>query len=131
MDAGQADLPHACCALLTIRVGEALGRSRCEWKEELEFSLDEGYAVLREKCHVRFERLRNEFSKSKKYNLSLRDDSDVYLKKARNDLQDRYVQLNADDFKLSLQHRWRLLTAAGRATVGTFALICFYMSRTK
>ncbi|DAZ96363.1 TPA: hypothetical protein N0F65_008013 [Lagenidium giganteum] len=118
MDEGQADLPQACRALLTIRVGEALGRSRCRRKEELEFCVDEGYAVLCEKCHVRFER-------TKKYNLALRDDSDVYLKKARNDPQDRYVQLNADNSKLSLQHRWHLLTAADRATVSTFAFDLF------
>jgi hypothetical protein len=52
-----ADTLHA---LLSIRVGQPLGRSRGGYKEKITFQVSDGIHVLEQKCYARFERVKQE-----------------------------------------------------------------------
>ncbi|OWY98576.1 hypothetical protein PHMEG_00030626 [Phytophthora megakarya] len=39
--------------------------------------------------------------------ISLREDSSIYIKRAKNDTQAKFIKLTADNFGATLEHRWR------------------------
>lgn len=80
-------LPSLLWATLVIRAGEPLEHSRGGWRSEVRFSLEEGYAVFREKCLAKFAEVCATIQHEKKQ-IELADDKEIYLKRAKNDSQD-------------------------------------------
>ncbi|KAE8958232.1 hypothetical protein PR002_g30927 [Phytophthora rubi] len=121
-------LPRVLDATLVVRVGEPLGRSRGGWRKEITFDLEEGYAVFREKCLVKFAEVAASPEAAKK-RIELHDNSDIYLKRANNDGQSKYVLLTEDNFRSTLEHRWRLLQPEERLVLSAFRFQAFLYVR--
>ncbi|KAE8882568.1 hypothetical protein PF005_g19745 [Phytophthora fragariae] len=121
-------LPRVLDATLVVRVGEPLGRSRGGWRKEITFDLEEGYAVFREKCLVKFAKVAASPEAAKK-RIELHDNSDIYLKRANNDGQSKYVMLTEDNFRSTLEHRWRLLQPEERLVLSAFRFQAFLYVR--
>ncbi|KAF4033765.1 hypothetical protein GN244_ATG14320 [Phytophthora infestans] len=122
-DVGPPPLPSRADAILTIRVGEPLGRARGGWKSDVNFEVSEGYAVFKQKCIAKYTALY-------KKPLVLPDDSSVYLRRARNDTQAKYIELTSDNFLTALQYRWKLLTTDDLRHIGDFRSEAFlYVKR--
>ncbi len=125
MTSERPPLPARPRAVLTMRIGEPFGRSRAGWKDDVQFTVSEGYGVLRQKCLTRFVLLTRKTKDSRKYNLVLRDDQELYMKKAKNDPQDRYVKLGEDNFIATLQVRWGLLSLRDQTDAANFRFEVF------
>ncbi|OWZ22934.1 hypothetical protein PHMEG_0002285 [Phytophthora megakarya] len=121
-------LPRVLDATLTVRVGKPLGSSRGGWRKEITFDLEEGYAVFREKCLMKLAEVAARSEVAKKQ-LQLHDSSDIYLKRANNDSQSKYVRLSEDSFQPTLQLRWRLLQPKDRQISGKFRFQAFLYVR--
>lgn len=120
-DVGPPPLPSRADAILTIRVGEPLGRARGGWKSDVNFEVSEGYAVFKLKCIAKYTALVASPEVSNKP-LVLPDNSSVYSRRARNDAQAKYIELTSDNFLTTLQYRWKLLTTDDLRHIGDF---CF------
>lgn len=123
-------MPSALNAMLVVRVGVPLGRSRGGWKRDINFNVNEGYAVFREKCMVKFTDICTNIPDDKRQ-IELADDKEIYLKRAKHDSQEKYVQLSPDNFVASLEHRWGLLTARDRVNIGCFRFEVFLYVKNK
>ncbi|GMF41807.1 unnamed protein product [Phytophthora fragariaefolia] len=121
-------LPRVLDATLVVRVGKPLGRSRGGWCKEITFDLEEGYSVFREKCLVKFAEVAASPEATKK-RIELHDNSDIYLKRANNDGQSKYVLLTDENFRATLEHRWRLLQPEVRRVLSVFRFQAFLCVR--
>ncbi|KAF4136909.1 hypothetical protein GN958_ATG13899 [Phytophthora infestans] len=63
-DVGPPPLPSRADAILTIRVGEPLGRARGGWKSDVNFEVSEGYAVFKQKCIAKYTALYKKASRT-------------------------------------------------------------------
>ncbi|KAF4030197.1 hypothetical protein GN244_ATG18068 [Phytophthora infestans] len=126
---GSRLLPHRAEAVLVVRVGEPHGRARGGWRRDIRFDIQEGYAAFKEKCLSKFNEVLGT-PEAVKRPIQLPENVGIYLKRARNDSQEKYVLLTPDNFTATLHHRWKLLTPGDLARIGDFRFEAFlYVQR--
>ncbi|EGZ18067.1 hypothetical protein PHYSODRAFT_286023 [Phytophthora sojae] len=79
-------------------------------------------------CLVKFAELAASPETAKK-RIEQHGNSDIYLKRANNDGQSKYVRLSGDNFCSTLQHRWRLLQPSERLVSSAFCFKVFLYVR--